>query len=503
MKLPRFPFLAAVATVLLFSACGSRDQATTPTTPPAESGTTAPSPATPFEKVMGRLDLGGKMLEISDHDGRREMVIGMTEMFLGAMPEIPRENLDVPALLDAFGVGRAAASGRSLRRDDTSWLLRSYTYEPKGRKGLETLLGNNSAPFLAPEMLPASVDFVVETRLDISAFPALVSEVAKAVGQEEPAAGFLKQEVPTGEVLLDLFGQSKLHLILGLDLSSWGESKGKRHLDFFVRLDGGNAILKSLQPEIVELLGEPEMVGKTRQWQFPLEALEQEPGLLLADEEGTLTLASTKAYLEAAQGSQGKLAADPVFSTATNHFPKSGNVMVYASPRFPPFLASLLREFALPQVEKEIAPLLAKATESLTPNPWSLCVAHEPDGTMVTAELPFPGDTDIASALPMLSATSVVFIGAKAWKDGSDRAGCVINIRNIQTALRSYQNMNELSIGSEIPWDGIIGPGKFLETAPVCPGGGTYTFAKTIPEVGGLGCRCSNPKHVPPSHAGW
>ena len=43
--------------------------------------------------------------------------------------------------------------------------------------------------------------------------------------------------------------------------------------------------------------------------------------------------------------------------------------------------------------------------------------------------------------LVLLSLISVLFIGAKAWKDGSDNATCVMNIRNFQTGARSYTNM--------------------------------------------------------------
>lgn len=43
--------------------------------------------------------------------------------------------------------------------------------------------------------------------------------------------------------------------------------------------------------------------------------------------------------------------------------------------------------------------------------------------------------------LVLLSLISVLFIGAKAWKDGSDNSNCVMNIRNFQTGARSYANL--------------------------------------------------------------
>ena len=38
--------------------------------------------------------------------------------------------------------------------------------------------------------------------------------------------------------------------------------------------------------------------------------------------------------------------------------------------------------------------------------------------------------------LVLLSLISILFIGARAWKKGSDRAGCIMNIRNVQQAVR-------------------------------------------------------------------
>ena len=49
--------------------------------------------------------------------------------------------------------------------------------------------------------------------------------------------------------------------------------------------------------------------------------------------------------------------------------------------------------------------------------------------------------------LVLLSLISILFIGARAWKKGSDRAGCILNIRNVQQAVRGYANMNPEKTG--------------------------------------------------------
>lgn len=111
--------------------------------------------------------------------------------------------------------------------------------------------------------------------------------------------------------------------------------------------------------------------------------------------------------------------------------------------------------------------------------------------------------------LVLLSLISILFVGARAWKRGSDRAGCIMNIRNVQQGMRSFQNMNGHSAGDEfIGAEGeIIGTGKFVETSPSCPASGAYTIGgDNLPDVGTLYMTCSlagADGHVPSAHSDW
>ena len=106
--------------------------------------------------------------------------------------------------------------------------------------------------------------------------------------------------------------------------------------------------------------------------------------------------------------------------------------------------------------------------------------------------------------LVLLSLISILFIGARAWKKGADRAGCILNIRNFQQATRSYANLHQLNPGDTCPvLSGvIIGSGLFMEKAPTCPGAGTYSGsgATTVPAVGTVQLTCSL-SASPDSHA--
>lgn len=97
---------------------------------------------------------------------------------------------------------------------------------------------------------------------------------------------------------------------------------------------------------------------------------------------------------------------------------------------------------------------------------------------------------------------------AKVAADGkSERAACILNIRNVQQAIRSDQNMNIRSAGDAIKWSGIIGPGLYIEKSPTCPAHGKYIFKDKYPEVGTLAMECSlsgpPQNHEPENHSDW
>jgi prepilin-type N-terminal cleavage/methylation domain-containing protein len=59
--------------------------------------------------------------------------------------------------------------------------------------------------------------------------------------------------------------------------------------------------------------------------------------------------------------------------------------------------------------------------------------------------------------LVLLSLISILFIGAKAWKVGSDRAANVMNLRNVQQAVRGHAAMNDIPQEDKTVTPNIVG----------------------------------------------
>ena len=123
----------------------------------------------------------------------------------------------------------------------------------------------------------------------------------------------------------------------------------------------------------------------------------------------------------------------------------------------------------------------------------------------------------------LLALVTVLLFGARGWKRGYDRTGCIVMTRCVQVAVRSYQNINGYSAGGHPDADhgsqdiglqmlskGYIEQAVFdaLSGAKPCPGGGSYTVAvpDIFPPVGQLYMACSLASlesHTPPSVADW
>lgn len=87
----------------------------------------------------------------------------------------------------------------------------------------------------------------------------------------------------------------------------------------------------------------------------------------------------------------------------------------------------------------------------------------------------------------LLGLISVLFIGVSAYREGSNRAKCILNISSVQKAVRSYQNLYDLSAGATLAKTDIVKSGGMLEVEPACPMAATgtgYTWSTVVPAVG-------------------
>lgn len=91
--------------------------------------------------------------------------------------------------------------------------------------------------------------------------------------------------------------------------------------------------------------------------------------------------------------------------------------------------------------------------------------------------------------LVLLSLIAILFVGARAWKKGSDRAANIMNIRNVQQAVRAHANMQGLLVGDDLASTVIFGNGTtdgYLKEPKPPATSLTYAFGDKVPAIGTL-----------------
>jgi hypothetical protein len=123
----------------------------------------------------------------------------------------------------------------------------------------------------------------------------------------------------------------------------------------------------------------------------------------------------------------------------------------------------------------------------------------------------------------LLFLMAVLSVGARAWRGASDRSSCILNQRNLQVAMRSYQNFfgyecggrprseyGTQDIARHLLQRGYITQGLYDQAkgSRPCAGGGTCVASPpdVFPMPGELymNCTLSGPgKHLPDNTNGW
>jgi len=90
--------------------------------------------------------------------------------------------------------------------------------------------------------------------------------------------------------------------------------------------------------------------------------------------------------------------------------------------------------------------------------------------------------------LVLLSLISILFVGARAWKRGSDRSANILNIRNVQQAVRGHENMYQLRTDDVLASTRILGDAdENYMRVPTPPADlDDYTYLDLVPAQGVL-----------------
>jgi len=88
------------------------------------------------------------------------------------------------------------------------------------------------------------------------------------------------------------------------------------------------------------------------------------------------------------------------------------------------------------------------------------------------------------AVLVLFGLVSILFLGASSWKKSEDRTANIVNIRNVQQAVRSHARVRGLSEGDTVTPGEIIGPGRYISRLIPPNGEISYGYYGSVPPKG-------------------
>lgn len=93
----------------------------------------------------------------------------------------------------------------------------------------------------------------------------------------------------------------------------------------------------------------------------------------------------------------------------------------------------------------------------------------------------------------ILGLVLLLFLGLSAYKNGSDKARCVLQLAAIQKSARSCQNTDDLVPGDAMPTTYLQTEIYLPNNLPVCPkDGSAYNYSGTVTDPGVAYATCNN-----------
>ena len=472
--------------------------------------------------IAQHLDTNGEHFSVTKTAGDLEAFCFILDAALSVVPKEelgPDFNLSLRDTLQKSGLDHIVAKGESSNYTDDHWHNRTF-YAVKGpRQGLLSLLGHEAIPFQGPSFAPANTDLLLETELNLKELKSLSEHIASSFGQEPKrsfAEAMQQKLMGIGMTTGDILGKFNAHLSLALTThptETWQSTLEGPELpiiDFVVRVDGVNWLWDEYG-EALEKNATVREEGNKKHLSFgdntPTPMGEVSPIILIDNDANQTWVALQNKTLQACLSEDSpKLAQSQHFQSALKGLPKKGNSLSFTSKNLYEVLARIpLEESGAFENEEQLKAVTAQISTFMIRSKagYASVIANQKDGIMIASNSPLSNKNGGISLMTASAAIiPTLFIGANTYKEGADRSACIINIRNIQHAIRANQNINAIDTGTPIDFSEIFGPENYLER-PTCPLGNTYTISETYPEVGTVAAKCAHPEHQPKNTEGW
>ncbi|HET7537751.1 MAG TPA: hypothetical protein VFJ90_14930 [Candidatus Didemnitutus sp.] len=465
--------------LLAIASCAKKEEAAKPEAPKPESVALVAQRerSRHFLAVNRQLELGGTLYAYADVDGDvfkvADALHTLADQVAATQPRAaPFMKQDFRALFGALGFDDVKAFGlSSVPEGDGFFRNRVFFYTPDGRHGLLAGLGGSPAPFAKLKLAPADADFYAESEMDLAeVYKTLKTVVAKVGG--DTSANLLEDKIrETGEKaaisLLGLINSWKGHTVMVARLE---QDKTLALPGLVLPLPSVLICIDGVAPAVEPMLQKSPMLkmyadGSRKIYRsgapLPLSGLDP----VIVIDGSTLCFSTTTAFLDECIKGSGGLEQSPAFQQARDRVSRTGNGLVYVTPRLfqrlhdleklnpnlPPDSKRMLGVF-LQQVPQPSQPLVTVRT-------------NLPDGILILSHWDRSLKQDVAAAA-MYNPVSLGLVAAMAIpafqkvRTASEQKAILNNLRQLSAAADQYYLENGVDT---VRYDQLVGPGKYVQ----------------------------------------
>lgn len=311
-----------------------------------------------FASVARHLELGGTHFSYTDVEGQFVAAAENLRSLLQALPAEERElarlrTLDTVRLVTVLGFDRVAAIGLSSVQVEGGYRNTVCMHIPGGRAGLLEAAGGPPAPCRVVELAPADADLAIDLDLDLGALATTLQEAVLVVlgpeGAETVEAALDRNVGSTPFRLRDLLERPSGRLNLVARVAPTRFALGRTPLaqvDVLVRVEGAAWVHQTLLDDPGSGLLRIANPGLAGDWHAAAglipPGLTPLPDLVVGTRDGDLLVATTTTFArECLDGATARLAEHPAYRDAVRVLGEPGNGLVWATPAFATWYASL------------------------------------------------------------------------------------------------------------------------------------------------------------------
>ncbi len=290
-----------------------------------------------MKDVMNNLDMDGQFFMFNNIEGDLGKLAALGTDFAKNATKNGKsclpENMDFITLLKDFGMDELVAYGRSAKFEGDHWVSKMYLQNNGSKKGVFSMMGENSSPYEVIHFAPSGSDLVMEWSIDTRQ----LKQSMKSLPRCERIEKMMSRKMPPGGIMEDMLNAFTMKMSIAVKLDDEKREVCPVYPEYTfpklhgcMKMQGANQIWKQVEG-MTGFFMKTEKQADGTLLLTPYKQKKNMNAVMLMDTKNDLLWAATSPeFLAECRGEGKKLAADAEFM-AISGGSNAGNALGYIS----------------------------------------------------------------------------------------------------------------------------------------------------------------------------